>query len=275
MFKKFYKTIIVALLTIFLVNPLVSLADKQAGFFVVSFKYNTVTKELSLEKIYVLQGELPADKPLSPDGYKVQIISTSGTVLYSGYFPIPELVNSAPRDFFDQEGNQVEFKDKNPGKNSANLPEIIKIFVKVPYSSEVKTLEVYDPSGMAIMAIDVSAYSLCENDLGNCETILLNYYEKILNVLQGVLLSSDYKNKQEIEKQIKSVEDAITLLRSTRNDKRIAEISLIPSFVKYTGPVLSVIYFGSIFYLLFIVGRKVYRAGRILAKKIKEKIIKD
>lgn len=270
MFKEFYKIIIGVSLAVFFVNPLIVLAGGQTGFFVIVFDYNTTAKELSLEKIYVLQGDFTGSKPLSQRGYKIQLTSASGLVPYSSYFPIPENVNSAPRYFFDQEGSQIEFEDKEPSKNPVILSEV-KVSVRVPYFPEVKTLEVYDPSGMAIMVIDVSAYALCENDLENCETILLGHYKKTLEVLRDGLLDPD-KNKQEIEKQIKSVEDAVTLLRSTRNDKKTAEMSLTSPFVKYAGPVLSIIYFGIIFYLLFIVGRKVYRAGRILAKKIKEKI---
>ncbi len=134
---------------------ILSLCSAQETNLVYSITLSNANGTISETGLTLIDGTAP-DRLAQPDGgYELQVISISNETLYSFRFILDSTVQvSAPRDMFDENGNQIKFPVTTPNNIASS-----SITLVVPYFKNAKFINIYNPAGESVLSIDVSSYS--------------------------------------------------------------------------------------------------------------------
>jgi len=156
------KTKIINLAIAFLIlglTPLV-LAEGNQLFFSINLDYDSGTISQQSVKLIESMGEI--DKKSLVGDYKLKIYSFNEELLYESNFDFDlELFNSPPKEWFDDEGNQIYIPDETEAE-----PTLIERTTKVlfaPYSATAKELRIEKENKIELI-IDVSEFALCNQN---------------------------------------------------------------------------------------------------------------
>ncbi|MBS3156906.1 hypothetical protein J4442_01890 [Candidatus Woesearchaeota archaeon] len=132
----------------------------------------------------------PKDQPSF--GYLLRLISFEDDVLYSRYFDINvDIVFAADPSWFDENGNQIFIPEYDVPEIKDTILEI-----SIPYYSNAKRIEIFDPYGKKLLEIDVSSFAKMDSDGQNLD--LINYGIILILIVVFFLI---YKNKDRFRKE--------------------------------------------------------------------------
>jgi len=177
---------IISLAMVFLVltfTPIV-LAEKNQIFFSVTLNYDFGI--ISQKDIKLIESIGEIDKRSDIGDYKLKIYSFSNKLLYETNFDFDlEIFNSPPREWFDDEGNQIYIPDE--GKiESTTIEKTIKVLF-APYFSNAKSIEIYDRDNNLKLEVDVSKYAKKSSGIeDNLSYFIIGI---ILLILIGIIFS--------------------------------------------------------------------------------------
>lgn len=136
-------------LILVIAQPVISIEKDR--IYQVFLKYSD--NNISLDSIIVTVGFYDKN-PIQQGDYQAELISFSEEILYTIYFDFNlETSASALPEWFDEDGTQIYF----PGK-SLTLNETTEQVI-IPYFSNGKKINIYDPNNAKVLDIDVAYFA--------------------------------------------------------------------------------------------------------------------
>jgi hypothetical protein len=149
--KMKHNIIILLVTTLILLNSVVAIQDQS--FYKVNLNYNH--RDLKLESMIVLIGEVSDNKINTEGDYKLELVGLDGKKVYSTTF-----------DF----GLSIHTESINPETGEITSEEIILnetgVVLRIPYHPNGKVINIYNSDEIKILEIDVSLFAQgCGNNL--------------------------------------------------------------------------------------------------------------
>ena len=163
------------LLLIILLNfeTAMDITEAQEQIYILKLNYNNGS--LSLIDLDIGYGYVPDSNPITqPEtGYRCEVISLTDDVLYSFRFVIPNTVSSPP-----------PLPDQEPtGEISLDN---VNFTLLIPYYSDGKLINIYDPEDILLFSIDISKFA--DQELVVTEPGYQNYLSYFIIVILVVLI---------------------------------------------------------------------------------------
>lgn len=159
-----------------------SALGQQSYSYSVGLRYHYEEEVLDLEWMKIIKGPAPNRLIQMDRGYLAKVISFTGNTLYSFRFDMPFVSSAPPPEWFDPiTGEQIYF----PEGPAEPISDIIFSFV-IPYFSRAQAIEFYSPQDNLLLSVNVSEYHLCQDDLANCEDILIRHHQQEIDQLAGI-----------------------------------------------------------------------------------------
>ncbi|MFH1307069.1 MAG: hypothetical protein ABIH83_05460 [Candidatus Micrarchaeota archaeon] len=145
---KTYQYMLVLTLLLATVAPIFSIAY--------AFHLEEKAGEMKLIDIRLVEGDGPDRKIQPPTGHQFKLVSDKEDVLYEFVFSTSmEKSYAAPKDFFDEYGNQIKFVDNETHVTDEKWVGILI----VPYHPNAIRADIYDDEGNLALTIDLLEYS--------------------------------------------------------------------------------------------------------------------
>lgn len=140
-FKLFILILLLSVFFLFFPNLIIA---QESKFYNINLLYDK--GKISLENIAVLPGDI--SKPSKEGDYRIELISLSGSSLFTDYFQIPLSIHG---DEFDPKTGQF-------------VAKIIKtdnaeIIVNIPYFPDGKAINIYDSQNTKVLEIPVIGFA--------------------------------------------------------------------------------------------------------------------
>ena len=183
---------------LFFLISFVSAAEQDV--FVLNLRYDN--GNVSVQSLIVSKGFFnePLNQP--EEGYRLEVVSSKGKVLYEQKFEFSLKINfEPPPEWFDDEGNQIYFPTEEETEITTNTSTVELIF---PYFKNIESINVYDRNDELVSSIDVGGEDFGEKS-GSRYVVVFGIIVLIVVVFLVIFLI--YRNSQkknfEVNNQIK------------------------------------------------------------------------
>jgi len=136
--------VFLGLLILLLSSSLVFCAETAGKIYLMELGFKG--ENLTLHRVYVSEGYAPDRKIQPEDGYRCDVVSFSGQVLYSFRFEFGGFIMPPPPLPGEEPGAPIAVEEGNTT-------------LIMPYFSDAKWINIYDKSGKQILSVDVSGFS--------------------------------------------------------------------------------------------------------------------